>query len=122
MDIFNVAAKQLDNAMNANQSFATQHRTVENTEIASHTKQNNTEQDKKEIEKKLTDVTKHLNDQMSELNTDIRFGYNDKISSMYVDVTERHTGKLIRQIPTKEAMRLSEYFKEAIGILFDKKG
>ncbi len=35
---------------------------------------------------------------------------------------ERSTGKLIRKIPSDEAMRLSEKMKEIVGMIFDKKG
>ena len=39
---------------------------------------------------------------------------------MYVNVMEMKTGEVIRKIPTEQAMKLSEYFKEAVGVLFDK--
>lgn len=42
------------------------------------------------------------------------------ISSMYISVTEKSTGREIRQIPSEEAMRLAEYFRDVIGMIFDK--
>ena len=59
---------------------------------------------------------------MKSLNSDIKFGYNDKINTMYISVYEQSTGKTIRKIPSEEAMRLAAYSKEVIGIIFDKKG
>jgi len=41
---------------------------------------------------------------------------------MYVSVMERSSGKLIRKIPTEEAMNLSEHFQQIIGVIFDKRG
>lgn len=35
-------------------------------------------------------------------------------------VTEKSTGREIRQIPSEEAMRLAEYFRDVIGMIFDK--
>ncbi|MCZ0772021.1 FlaG family protein [Campylobacter hepaticus] len=75
------------------------------------------EQDMKE---RLADIVKRLNEQMESLDTNVRFGYSDKIGSMYISVTEKNTGKEIRKIPSEEAMRLAEYFRDFIGMIFDK--
>ncbi|MCW0468370.1 flagella length regulator FlaG, partial [Campylobacter jejuni] len=32
----------------------------------------------------------------------------------------KSTGREIRQIPSEEAMRLAEYFRDVIGMIFDK--
>lgn len=65
-------------------------------------------------------VSEKLNEQMDSLDTNVRFGYSDKIGSMYISVTEKSTGREIRQIPSEEAMRLAEYFRDVIGMIFDK--
>ncbi|EKG0062887.1 flagella length regulator FlaG [Campylobacter jejuni] len=67
------------------------------------------------VSEKLADITKKLNEQMDSLDTNVRFGYSDKIGSMYISVTEKSTG-----IPSEEAMRLAEYFRDVIGMIFDK--
>ncbi|EKT7745736.1 flagella length regulator FlaG [Campylobacter coli] len=72
------------------------------------------------LSEKLANITKKLNEQMDSLDTNVRFGYSDKIGSMYISVTEKSTGREIRQIPSEEAMRLDEYFKDVIGMIFDK--
>ncbi|HEF6671566.1 TPA: flagella length regulator FlaG [Campylobacter jejuni] len=72
------------------------------------------------VSEKLADITKKLNEQMDSLDTNVRFGYSDKIDSMYISVTEKSTGREIRQIPSEEAMRLAEYFRDVIGMIFDK--
>ncbi|EKK7147920.1 flagella length regulator FlaG [Campylobacter jejuni] len=71
------------------------------------------------VSEKLADITKKLNEQMDSLDTNVRFGYSDKIGSMYI-MTEKSTGREIRQIPSEEAMRLAEYFRDVIGMIFDK--
>lgn len=119
MDIFNAVSKQMDTSGANNIEKPTATREVRTTEQT--TAQKN-DQDKKEIEQQLKHAVKNLNQQMEALNTNITFGFNDKIESMYVDVKEASTGKLIRKFPSEEAMRLAEHFKEAIGIIFDKKG
>ena len=72
------------------------------------------------VSEKLADITKKLNEQMDSLYTNVRFCYSDKIGSMYISVTEKSTGREIRQIPSEEAMRLAEYFRDVIGMIFDK--
>ena len=57
---------------------------------------------------------------MVELNTNIRFGYDDKVNTMYVSVLEADSGNVIRQFPSEKVLRMREFFKEAIGMLFDE--
>ena len=78
--------------------------------------------DEKEIKKKLQETTEQLNKEMDTLNTTIRFGFNDKISEMYVSVIDTKDNRVIRQIPSEEAMRLAAKMRELVGMLFDEKG
>ncbi|QKF62988.1 FlaG family protein [Campylobacter mucosalis] len=73
-----------------------------------------------ELKNKMKDVTKELNTQMERLETNIRFDYDGDVNLMIVKVTEASTGEVIRELPTKEALKISKYFKESIGLLFDK--
>lgn len=72
------------------------------------------------ISQRTSETQASLNIQMDSLDTNVRFGYSDKIGSMYISVTEKSTGREIRQIPSEEAMRLAEYFRDVIGMIFDK--
>lgn len=122
MDIFSVASKQVDTSANVAKTQApTKMRQVENAnEVTKSIVQN--KQDKAEIAQKLTKTVEKLNQQMDSLGTNVQFGFNDKISVMFVDVVERTTGKPIRKIPTEEAMKLTEKMQEIIGTIFDQKG
>ncbi len=79
-------------------------------------------QNEENIKKDLKKTIENLNSQMDKLGTDLKFGFNDKIDIMYVNVHEKSSGKLIRKFPTEEAMKLAEHMKEFVGMLFDKKG
>ncbi|EAJ1254292.1 flagellar biosynthesis protein FlaG [Campylobacter lari] len=72
------------------------------------------------LNEKLKNATEKLNNQMETLETNVRFAYNDKINEMYVNVTEKDTGRLIRKIPSEEVMKLIEHFQGVIGTIFDK--
>ncbi len=70
----------------------------------------------------LKNTIEHLNKHMDSLDTNVKFGFDDKVEQMFVNVMERSTGKIIRRIPTEEAMKISEKMKEIVGMIFDKKG
>ncbi len=83
-------------------------------------------QSEKDVEKKLTPqetkkLVSELNDISDSLNTDIKFGYDDDLAEVFVTVTDKHTGKIIRKLPTEEAMKIKKSMKELVGSLFDKK-
>ena len=91
---------------------------MQNTQQSSDDHQN----DQLAKDKDLNQIAQNLNEQMKSLDTNIRFAYSDKIEGLYISVTEKDTGKVIRQIPSEEAMKMAEYFKNAIGLIFDKEG
>ncbi|WP_069637567.1 FlaG family protein [Campylobacter pinnipediorum] len=126
MEIFKAAAQQLDTSVSIKSNHNTQTREVESVKIQKNLVDKNNEPDKLdklssgEMDKKLKDITTELNFQMQQLNTNIRFSYNAEESTMVVQVREADTGAIIRELPTKEALRIARYFKESIGLLFDK--
>ncbi|WP_458701420.1 FlaG family protein [Sulfurospirillum sp. 1307] len=123
MDIFSVTGKQAETAATAPKvDTSVKVREVETSHKTTKSAKENEQQNKAEIVEKLNDTVKKLNRDMEALDTNIKFGFNDKISMMYVNVMERSTGKMIRKIPTEEAMALSEKMREIIGTIFDKKG
>lgn len=121
MEIFDAISKQMDNSVSLSRS-----QNINKSEFIDKAELNNSNEDlnKKEnlSNKEINDLAKRLNDQMESLETNIRFAYNDKISSLYVNVLEKNTGEIIRKIPTENMMKLSEHFREIIGLLMDKKG
>ncbi|MCW1360541.1 FlaG family protein [Campylobacter sp. US33a] len=108
---------QIDNSFFANNSTSLNQK-VEFSNVAQNTEQGNTQNES--INEQLSKLTEKLNQQAESLGTNIKFGFNDKIHSMYVSVTEKHTGRLIRQIPSEEALKLAEHLQDVIGMIFDK--
>jgi len=122
MDIFSSTSKQVESAVSTPKTQApVQTREVENSHQIAKSDKDDT-QNKQDISKKLTETVSKLNEQMDSLGTNVQFGFNDKIKTMFVDVVERSTGKAIRKIPSEEAMLLTEKMQEIIGTIFDKKG
>lgn len=75
-----------------------------------------------ELKRDLIELTEQLNKEFNPLNTNVKFGYSDDIESLYVTVSERDTDRVIRKIPSDEAMELMAKMREIVGIIFDKKG
>lgn len=112
---------QLDTALaNLNQRTNGIQQANLDTQAEKNQSQGGDERQQEGLSEKLADIAQKLNEQMDSLDTNVRFGYSDKINSMYISVTEKSTGREIRQIPSEEAMRLAEYFRDVIGMIFDK--
>ena len=75
----------------------------------------------KGLKQELMQLTEDLNKEMNPLNINVKFGFNDKIDEMYVSVYEKDSNKLLRKIPSDEAISLMSKMREIIGIIFDKK-
>ncbi len=48
------------------------------------------------------------------------FTVNEKLRELVVKVSDRKTGEVIREIPSKEVLRLREQLDDLIGALFDE--
>ncbi|MCI5539220.1 flagellar protein FlaG [Campylobacter lanienae] len=123
MEILKAAAQQqMDtySTQNTQSQFNAQTREVENLNLQQDLATQNRANESLTNEQ-IQDILAKANENLSLLNTNIRFGYNDKIDSMFINVTEKDTGNLIRKIPTEQAMKLTEHFRDIIGMIFDKK-
>ncbi|ARJ57311.1 FlaG family protein [Campylobacter cuniculorum] len=114
-------ARQVDTASNLqNQRTGIAGANLNSAQIQTNSNQQREDEQNKSLNERLNDVVKELNQQMDYLNSNVRFGFSDDINAMYVTVSERNTGKEIRQIPSDEAIKLTKYFRDAIGLIFDK--
>ena len=129
MEIFKAAANQtLDANMSTSAQRQIDSRPIEHSDVKVDADKNGKSKDANELDglsnedlaRKTREVTDRLNYQMQQLDTNVRFAYNEKLNLMVVQVKDAKTGEEITQLPSKEAIKISEYFKESIGILFDK--
>ena len=75
----------------------------------------------KDLKQELMQLTEDLNKEINSLNINVKFGFNDKIDELSVSVYEKDSNKLLRKIPSDEAVSLMAKMREIIGIIFDKK-
>lgn len=69
----------------------------------------------------VEDLVKQLNDALSPLNTNIKFGV-DANDIFYVAAVDTKTNTIIRRYPAEEAQDFLPKMQEVSGILFDSKG
>jgi flagellar protein FlaG len=50
----------------------------------------------------------------------LKFSVDDKSDSIVVQVVEIGTGKLIRQIPSEEVLRLRQRISDLLGMIYDR--
>lgn len=101
--------------------------TIQTEEISSNQmdkdlKEKKEKEDVEKLKAELRKLTEQLNREINPLNTSIKFGFDDRIDSMYVNVIDTQKDKVIRKIPSDEAIKLMEKMREIIGIIFDKQG
>ena len=68
-----------------------------------------------QIEAQVRDVQSKLN------NVDLHFSVHKSSGTIMVTVTEKSSGKVIREIPSSETLHLAAKLDEMVGIIFDKK-
>ena len=136
MEIFKAAAQTLDSAVGVSNQAVNDTRKIEKTDVEQDIiKQNQAASQKsasqtideqldklsnEELGKRTKEATEKLNFQMEQLDAKVRFAYNDNLNLMIVQVKDAKTGELVSELPSKQAIKISEYFKESLGILFDK--
>ncbi len=68
----------------------------------------------------IKQVADEANSIVRPLSTSLSFSFDDKAGKNVIKIIDNDSGKLIRQIPPEEMLRLSEHMKELIGALVDK--
>jgi flagellar protein FlaG len=78
--------------------------------------------DQSELKDQLRQIVSDLNKEMTQIGTDLKFGFNEDNDVFYVSVMDKKTDREIRKFPTDEALNLMSKMREVIGQIFDTKG
>lgn len=73
-------------------------------------------------EKQLQQALQQLNREASSMNAKVSFRYDRRINQLYVQVVDRDSGEVVREIPPKEFLEHKAAMSEFIGLLLNKKG
>ncbi|STP10425.1 flagellar protein [Helicobacter cinaedi] len=113
---------RLVNMVNASGKAVTEDTRPTEVRLQQETAQHHDKENKKQLESELRELSKKLNDEMKKIGTDLNFSYNENIPGLMVTVKEFNGDKVIREIPSKEAIELMKRMREVIGVIFDKQG
>lgn len=125
MESIEVAPKSAISIMNVPSIQITQTKVEVKNEFVSKIdsqQQNRADIEKVRVQLNPKEVVSKFNETSQELNLDVKFAYNEKINEVYINITNKNTGEVIRRLPTEEAMKIKESMKDLVGVLFDKKG
>ena len=73
-----------------------------------------------EMQKRLEEAVKRLNDQMQQSQRSLGFSVDKETDIVIVRVTNKETGELVRQIPAEAVVRLSKSIEDLKGLLCDE--
>jgi len=54
-------------------------------------------------------------------NESITFGYEEQLGQLVVQISDKATGKVIQQLPSKDFIQFQLHMREMIGLFLDKK-
>ncbi len=79
--------------------------------------------EEKNISSKILEkIADDLNDYMDDLQTDLGFTINrDEDNQVIVEIKNRKTNEVIKQIPSKELLEIKKKMEELTGLIFDHK-
>lgn len=83
----------------------------------------NKEKNSEEPSAKTVESAVHkMNDYVEKFSTKVGFSVNSDSDEVTIVVTDKDTGKVIRQIPAKKILELNRKMEEIAGIIFDEVG
>ncbi len=83
--------------------------------------QGNKQYNRKELEEKVKESVKDINDIVDKVKEGLSFKMHDKTDTLMVQVVDIKTREVIKELPPEEILDLSARIQEMVGILIDEK-
>ena len=80
----------------------------------------NSDKDVKLSRENANDVVDVLNSAAKSVNKSVSFSYHEKTNRVIMKIMDSKTHEVIREIPSKEMIRLLEHIHELIGMFVDE--
>jgi flagellar protein FlaG len=77
--------------------------------------------DPQRMRQELTEAVDKLNQQMTRNNYNLAFTMDDSTNQVVIQVRNKNTGDLVRQIPNEAALRMANHFEDLRGFLQDER-
>lgn len=75
----------------------------------------------RKLHEEMIKLSKKLQAEMEKASTNISFNYNDEIKALVVTVREATGQRVIREIPSREAIELMRKMRDMVGNIFDQR-
>jgi flagellar protein FlaG len=96
-------------------------REVTPEEMATEKAKEKAAEKKEKLDEQTVDLkTKELNEIMASINCDLRFRYNKEVDLMSVQMINKETDDVIKELPPEDMIKNMEQAKEWIGAFLDK--
>ncbi|MCQ4323082.1 flagellar protein FlaG [Stutzerimonas stutzeri] len=69
----------------------------------------------------MTDLVERFRSQVQSIQRDLSFSVDDSTGDVVVQVVDGESGKVVRQIPSEEILRLTERLDEIRSLMFEAK-
>ncbi len=70
--------------------------------------------------KDIESAVETLNESLSSINVKREFKVEEQLNEVIVKLIDKDEDKIIKQIPSEEAIRLSKNIKEMVGLIYDE--
>jgi flagellar protein FlaG len=68
----------------------------------------------------ILSVIGKLNNSLENINEKVSFSYHEENKRIIIKVIDKETREVVREIPPKDIVKLSEHLKEYLGMLVDE--
>jgi uncharacterized FlaG/YvyC family protein len=68
----------------------------------------------------VSEIVDRLNNGVKDMHERMSFSYNEKTQRIIVKVLDNETNEVVREIPSKEAIKLLEHIQDFLGMLVDE--
>jgi len=76
---------------------------------------------KQVTEQDVQKAVQQANMEFAGMNQKIGFGYEKRLGQLYVQVLDKQTGEVVKEVPPKEFLEHQAAMKELMGLLVDRK-
>lgn len=70
--------------------------------------------------KEISELVSRLNDGVRDIHERMSFSFHEKTQRIIVKVMNSNTNEVVREIPSREAIRLLEHIQDFLGLLVDE--
>ncbi|TFH41018.1 MAG: flagellar protein FlaG [Chrysiogenales bacterium] len=68
----------------------------------------------------ISEIVNRLNDGVRDMHERISFSFHEKTKRIIVSIINGETNEVVREIPSKEAIKLLEHIQDFLGMLVDE--